>query len=124
MKSMGYKIDPEDFMDEQEHGLILSLKKYLNGDRKKFDPKKFIKTISENEARLFETLYLQEPEDGTDESHLTKEFESTLTRLQKESAKRQMQKLSADIKTAEKLGDTQTLKTLTAKFEQLKNILI
>ncbi len=122
IKTTGYKIDPQDFADQKLRKILEQLREYIKGDFDKFDPKDFKKTLDVDHAALFENLYLQEIDlkaDLTGE-YLKKEFELALVRLNKESARRQMQKLSEEIRLAEKSNDLDAVKNLTSEFESLK----
>ncbi len=127
MRSMGYKVEPQEFTDENLSRLIENLQNYLKEDLTIFDPKHFAKTINNADlAALFENLYLQETNFDVefDISRLEKEFENSLVRFKKESAKRQMQKISKEMRLAEKSNDTDSVKKLTAAFEDLKSQLL
>ena len=122
IKTTGYKIDPQDLADQKLRRILEQLREYIKGDFDKFDPKDFKKTLDADHAALFENLYLQEIDLKADltEEYLEKEFELTLVRLNKESARRRMQKLSEEIRLAEKSNDLDAVKNLTSEFENLK----
>lgn len=118
MKTTGYKIDPVDLTDQQLRKIFEQLGDYIKGDFDKFDPKDFKMTLDSDHSALFEVLYLQETDIA--DKQMEKEFDVALVRLKRDSARRRMQKLSEEIRLAEKSNDLVAVKDLTAQFENLK----
>lgn len=122
MRLTRYKVEPQDFADEKLQKLLEYLREYIKEGIDTFDPKHFENELPEELKAIFVNLYLQDID--FDSENLEKEFNSTLVRLKKESAKRRMHHLSTEIKLAERSNDLTAVKKLTSDFEELKNQLV
>ena len=120
-----YKLDSEDFTVERNTIIFEELKKYIDSKPKEFDIKYFTEKIDPKFKELTLEMYLWDLGDLTSNRILfVREIESAISRIEKESIKRKLKKISEQIKLAEIEKDAKKIEELSKEFSELSKKLI
>lgn len=120
-----YKLDSEDFTVERNTIIFEELKKYIDSKPKEFDIKYFTEKIDPKFKELTLEMYLWDLGDLTSNRILfVREIESAISRIEKESIKRKLKKISEQIKLAELETDAKKIEELSKEFSELSKKLI
>jgi len=122
------KIKKEDFLNEGLGEIFEELAIYLENRKTEINIKSFLNKFDEDKQKVVSDLYLWDSEgDGIAEKEdqkIAKELSNIVERIKKDSAKRQLQSLSDEIKIAETKRDDKELERLTKRFEKLSKSLL
>jgi len=120
-----YKLDSEDLTVERNRIILEELKKYVDGKPEEFDIKYFTEKIDPKFKELTLEMYLWDLGDLTSDRILfVREIESTISRLEKDSIKRKLKKISQQIKLSELEKDTKKTEELSKEFSELSKKLV
>ena len=120
-----YKLDSEDFTVERNTIIFEELKKYIDSKPEEFDIKYFTEKIDPKFKELTLEMYLWDLGDLTSNRILfVREIESAISRIEKESIKRKLKKISEQIKLAEIEKDAKKIEELSKEFSELSKKLI
>ncbi len=120
-----YKLDSEDFTVERNTIIFEELKKYIDSKPKEFDIKYFTEKIDPKFKELTLEMYLWDLGDLTSNRILfVREIESAISRIEKESIKRKLKKISEQIKLAELETDAKKIEELSKEFSELSKKLV
>lgn len=124
MGSILYKVKSQDFTNEQIQKIFAGIKKYIDSSPKEFEIKYLIDSFeTAEEKELVANSYLIDVLE-TDTDKIKKEINVLLDRIQKAAAKRELAKVSEQIKLAEVEKDTKELQKLTEKFTKISKKLL
>jgi replicative DNA helicase len=122
------KLEPEDFLNEKVSEIFVVLKKYIKDRKSDINIKTLMNKFDEEKQELLSELYLWDVDKAGEIGDMDKEYERELeelvSRIKKESTKRQLQILSNEIKIAETKKEDEELTRLTKKFEKLSKSLL
>lgn len=120
-----YKLGKHDFTDANLLEIFENYKEYTLGRKRKVDIKSFSKKLNTELSNLVNDLYLWDLGDLDESSEkFLQEVSATYTRLKKETIKRELKKISQEIKEAEKENNSDLIEELTAKFKELSEKLV
>jgi DNA primase len=113
-----YKLGQKDFPSETGKEVFSELKEHLNGRKRKFDIKYFCNKFPEDTQTYINDLYLWDFEEILeDEKRLYSEMETTLSRIKKDTAKRELKELTEKIKQAEAEKNKDMITELSKKIK-------
>ncbi len=112
-------VDVDMFMEDRARLLFLHLRD-VSSNTAPLDIGAVVDTIDGHLSALLQDLVLWDCPFDTEEL-LTKELESTLSRLKQKYLKKRLHDLSKQVELAELQGNTQELKKLVTQIENLKN---
>jgi len=120
-----YKLDSEDFAVERNRVIFEEFRKYIDSKPEEFDIKYFREKIDTKFREIVLEMYLWDLGDITSNRILfVREIESTISRVEKDSTKRKLKKISKQIKLAELEKDTKRIEELSKEFSELSKKLI
>lgn len=121
-KAFLYKLESQDFASPRFQSIYTSLKSQCDNE-KEFNIQSFIDTIDGNLKEVVSELYLWDlgnlSEKPTD---YLQELNATFARVRKDTIKRELKNLTAQIKQAEAEKDSKILQTLTTRFKDLQKL--
>ncbi|MFC1622044.1 DNA primase [Patescibacteria group bacterium] len=124
MGQLLYKLKLGDFSSTKTKELYKGLKKYINSKPKAFDIKLFADSLEEELKNLVLELYLTDFGDLTPgEKRFDSEIEVTISRIQKDATRRELKKITDQLKLAELEKNTKEVESLTKKFKKLSDTL-
>jgi len=120
-----YKLDSKDFTVERNRVILEELKKYLDSKPEEFDIKYFTEKIDPKFKELTLEMYLWDLGGLTSDRILfVREIESTISRIEKDSIKRKLKKISEQIKLSELEKNTKKTDELSKEFSELSKKLV
>ncbi len=116
-QSASYRLGKNDFSEGVSRQVFVALKERLAGRSYKLNIKSFIASLDEEAANLVSKCYLLDlGQLEADADKLQTEMNQSLQLVKNRSIKRELQKLSVQIKSAEAVGDTAKSEKLQQQF--------
>ena len=124
-QSILYKLAQKDFTNPVLQEIFTELKDYNLGRKRKFDIKYFSSKLAEELQNVANELYLWDIEYIIDDpKKLEAELESTLIRIKRETAKKELKELTDKIRQAELGKNTKLVSELSEKFKNVSERLL
>ena len=124
-QSILYKLAQKDFINPALQEIFTELKDYNLGRKRKFDIKYFSSKLAEELQNVANELYLWDIEYIIDDpKKLEAELESTLIRIKRETAKKELKELTDKIRQAELGKNTKLVSELSEKFKNVSERLL
>ncbi|OGC45234.1 DNA primase [candidate division WWE3 bacterium RBG_19FT_COMBO_34_6] len=115
-----YKLEASDFQKDTNKDIFSKLVVYIDSKPDEFDIKYFTGSFSEDLKNYILDLYLWDFADTASSQVLfEREIEATILRIKKDTIKRELKNISAQIKMAELDNNSEKIKDLSERFSEL-----
>ena len=120
-----YKLRLKDFSVDKNKEIFSKLKKYIDSKPSKFDIKYFTETLEEEFREVALEMFLWDFGDlVSGEDKIVQELQATISRVEKDSTKRELKELTEQIKLAELEKNTEKVESLSKKFTKISQKLL